>query len=126
MGGGSLSERLATWADISPRRFAEKGTNNAFKWFVRTQEGQVGFGFRVQAGVTPAKRTELLRRMEEVVRNVKNVNVDDLFDPERLGRRGVDWTSTELQHIEAIKTIFQARLDRVQDNARQEFDRAIT
>lgn len=56
-------------------------------------------------------RQEVEAEVLNVLQLLEGLDFDELFDPDRIGRRGVTWTETELQHIAAIKTMARARLD---------------
>lgn len=53
----------------------------------------------------------LEKGIASILKKFEQIDIDNMFDPNRLGRRGVRWTSTELQHIEAIKELFKTRLE---------------
>lgn len=58
-----------------------------------------------------AYRERLEKEIAAILKKFEQIDIDNLLSPDRLGRRGVRWTSTELQHIEAIKEIFKTRLE---------------
>lgn len=56
-------------------------------------------------------RAEVEAEVERLLELLEDIKFENFFDPDRLGRRGVRWTGTEKQHLEAAKTMAIARLE---------------